>query len=202
MTAIGDAAESWPVESSDVQLKNWLLTVRSERVRMPDNQSAERTVVTHPGAVAVLALDDAGRVLMIRQYRHPVRHLLWEIPAGLRDVEGEPLLETAKREFLEEAGYRAREWLTLVDYFTSPGFTTERLRIFLARGLQDAGDTGFKREHEEKFLEFEWVPLEDAVGLALAGKLHNSSAVMGILAAHAASATGFAALRPADAPET
>jgi ADP-ribose pyrophosphatase len=202
VTGIEDAAESWPVESSDVQLKNWLLTVRSERVRMPDNHCAERTVVTHPGAVAVLALDDADRVLMIRQYRHPVRRLLWEIPAGLRDVDGEPLLQTAKRELLEEAGYQARDWHVLVDYFTSPGFTTERLRLFLARGLREVTDSGYVREHEEKFLVTEWVPLSEAVGLALGGKLHNSAAVMGILAARAASAGGFADLRPAGAPET
>jgi 8-oxo-dGDP phosphatase len=199
---IEDASEAWPVESTEVQYKNWLVTVRSERVLMPDDQSAERTVVTHPGAVAVVGLDDDGRVLMIRQYRHPVRRLLWEIPAGLRDVAGEPLLTTAQRELAEETGYQAREWHTLVDYFTSPGFTTERLRIFLARGLSPAADTGYVREHEEKFLVSEWVPLADAVGLALAGKLHNSAAVMGILATHAAAAAGFAGLRPADAPET
>ena len=199
--SVEDAKEAWPVESSDVQLKNWLLTVRTDRVRMPDNHSAERTVVTHPGAVSILALDDANRVLMIRQYRHPVGRLLWEIPAGLRDVTGEPILDTAKRELAEETGYRAREWHTLVDYFTSPGFTTERLRVFLARGLEDAGDIGYERENEEKFLVNEWVPLAGAVALALAGKLHNSSAVVGVLAAQAAAATGFAGLRPADAPE-
>ncbi len=99
---------------------------------MPDKNFAERTVVSHPGAVAVVALDDAGRVLMIRQYRHPVGYQLWEIPAGLRDAAGEPPLETARRELFEETGYRAREWHVLIDYFTSPGFTTERLRIYLA----------------------------------------------------------------------
>jgi ADP-ribose pyrophosphatase len=200
--SIRDAEAQWPVGQSRVQLTSRLITVRSELVRMPDGQCAERTVVTHPGAVAVVALDDAGRVLMIRQYRHPVRRLLWEIPAGLRDVAGEPLLQAARRELAEESGYQASQWHTLVDYFTSPGFTTERLRIFLARGIGDAGDTGYEREHEEKFLEPAWVPLPEAVELALAGRLHNSAAVMGILAASAASASGFAALRPPDAPET
>ena len=199
---IEDTVEHWPVESSRELLRNWLISVRSDQVRMPDNHSAERSIVTHPGAVAVVALDDADRVLMIRQYRHPVSRLLWEIPAGLRDVAGEPLLETARRELLEETGYQARDWHTLVDYFTSPGFTTERLRIFLARGLKLADDNGYERENEEKFLVTDWLPLQEAVRLALAGKLHNSSAVMGVLAVQAAHPNGFATLRPADAPET
>lgn len=182
-------------------LTYWLITVRSDQVRMPDGNHAERLVVTHPGAVSVLALDDAGRVLMIRQYRHPAGHQLWEIPAGLRDVAGEPLLETAKRELLEETGYTASEWHVLVDTFTSPGFSTERIRIFLARGVRQAPGAAYEREHEEKFLTAEWVPLAEAVRLALAGKLHNGQAVTGILAASAARSAGFSGLRPGDAPE-
>jgi ADP-ribose pyrophosphatase len=196
-----DTPEQWSVTQSDVLLKQWLITVRSDRVQMPDKQSAQRLVVTHPGAVAVLALDEADRVLMIRQYRHPAGYLLWEIPAGLRDVAGEPLIEAARRELLEETGYRARQWQVLLDTFTSPGFTNERMRIFLARGLEQASDTGYEREHEEKFLTTAWVPLAEAVRLALEGKLHNGQAVTAVLAGSVASSGGFAGLRPADAPE-
>jgi 8-oxo-dGDP phosphatase len=196
-----DIPERWPVTGSDVRLKQWLITVRSDQVQMPDKELAERMVVTHPGAVAVLALDEADRVLMIRQYRHPAGYLLWEIPAGLRDVAGEPLAETARRELLEETGYRAREWHTLVDTFTSPGFSNERIRIFLARGVEQVPDTGYEREHEEKFLTTEWVPLAEAVRLALAGKLHNGQAITGVLAGYIASSEGFSGLRPAEAPE-
>ena len=198
---IGDAAENWPVVASEQLLKNWLITVRSDKVRLPDNHQAERTVVTHPGAVAVLALDDAQRVLMIRQYRHPVGRLLWEIPAGLRDAGGESPLQTAQRELLEETGYRAREWHTLVDYFSSPGYSTERIRVFLARGLEQAEGGGYEREHEEKFIVADWVPLAEAARLALAGKLHNGPAIAGVLAGYAASAQGFSGLRPAAAPD-
>ena len=198
---IEDVPESWPVEDTTDHFTSWLLSVRTDRVRLPDNHHTERIVASHPGAVSVVALDERDRVLMIRQYRHPVLRLLWEIPAGLRDVDGEPLLATARRELAEETGYAAREWHVLADFFSSPGFTTERLRIFLARGLEEAGDTGFEREGEEKFLEYGWVPLEEAVRLVLAGKLHNSSTVTGILAAHAARRDGFATLRPPDAPE-
>jgi len=197
-----DAAESWPVDSTREQLRNWLIAVRTDKVRMPDDHYAERTVVTHPGAVAVLALDDAQRVLMIRQYRHPVGRLLWEIPAGLRDADGEPPLRTAQRELLEETGYTAREWHTLVDYFTSPGFSTERIRIYLARGLEQADHPGHEREHEEKFIVIGWLPLAEAVRLVLAGKLHNSAAITGILAGYASLSEGSSGLRPAAAPET
>ncbi len=196
-----DRAVSWPVASAHEQLRDWLITVRTDKVRMPDDHYAERTVVTHPGAVAVLALDDAQRVLMIRQYRHPVGHELWEIPAGLRDADGESPLVTAQRELLEETGYRAREWHTLVDYFTSPGFSTERIRVFLARGLEPVAGAGHEREHEEKFIVAGWLPLDEAMRLALAGKLHNGPAIVGILAGYAARAGGFSGLRPADAPE-
>jgi 8-oxo-dGDP phosphatase len=185
-------------------LKHWLLEVRSDKVQMPDKTFAERTVVSHPGAVAVVALDDASRVLMIRQYRHPVGYQLWEIPAGLRDAAGEPPLETARRELFEETGYRARQWRVLIDYFTSPGFSTERLRIYLARGVHRASDddaAAYVRKDEEKYLVAQWVPLAEAVRLALAGSLHNSAAITGVLAAQAAKAADFSALRPADAPE-
>jgi 8-oxo-dGDP phosphatase len=197
-----DTLDSWPVASSVVQLSTRIISVRSDKVQMPDHHFAERTVVTHPGAVAVLAIDDADRVLMIKQYRHPTQRLLWEIPAGLRDTEGESPLATAERELLEEAGYRAGRWHTLVDFFPSPGYTTERLRIFLARDLVPVPDSGYEREHEEKFLVTEWVPLPEAVRLALDGKLHNGPAITGVLAGYAASAEGFSSLRPADAPET
>jgi 8-oxo-dGDP phosphatase len=202
MEPVEDVLQSWPVTASAQQLRNRLITVRADQVRMPDDQVAERCVVTHPGAVAVLALDDATRVLMIRQYRHPVGRLLWEIPAGLRDADGESPLQTAQRELLEETGYRAREWHTLVDYFSSPGFSTERLRVFLARGLELAGENGHMRQHEEKFIVTEWVALAEAVRLALDGKLRNGPAVMGVLAGHAASCEGFSGLRPATAPDT
>jgi 8-oxo-dGDP phosphatase len=196
-----DTPDSWPVASCVDQLSTRIITVRSDKVQMPDHHFAERTVVTHPGAVAVLAIDDADRVLMIKQYRHPVERLLWEIPAGLRDTEGESPLASAERELLEEAGYRAGRWHTLVDFFPSPGYTTERLRIFLARDLVPVPDSGYERQHEEKFLITEWVPLPEAVRLALDGKLHNGPAITGVLAGYAASAEGFSSLRPADAPE-
>jgi 8-oxo-dGDP phosphatase len=200
---IKDEPAHWPVVSSAELFRGRLVTVRADKVRMPDNHLAEREVVIHPGAVAVLALDDADRVLLIRQYRHPVGRLLWEIPAGLRDVAGEALWATARRELLEETGYRAREWRVLADYYSSPGFSTERLRIFLARGLELApeAERDFVPQAEEAQLLLGWLSLDEAVGKVLAGELHNGVAALGLVAGYAARSQGFDRLRPADAPE-
>jgi 8-oxo-dGDP phosphatase len=198
-----DEPANWPVVSSAELVRGRLVTLLTDKVRMPDDELAERDVVIHPGAVAVLALDDAGQVLLIRQYRHPVRRLLWEIPAGLRDVSGEPAWATARRELLEEAGYRARDWRVLADYYTSPGFSTERLRVFLARDLEfvPEAERDFVPEAEEAELISAWLPLDEAVRKVFAGDLHNGVAALGVLAAYAARSEGFDGLRPADAPE-
>ena len=192
--------DSWPVAGTEEHYRNWLVSVRTDKVVMPDSQQAERTVITHIGAVGILALDEHDRVLMIRQYRHPVARELWEIPAGLRDVAGEALVDTARRELLEETGHVAREWRVLVDSYSSPGIITERMRIFLARGLETA-DSRYQRRGEEKFLRHAWVPLAEAAAAALAGKLHNGAAIQGVLAGSVASSGGFSGLRAADAPE-
>jgi ADP-ribose pyrophosphatase len=197
-----DIVEHWPVLGHR-QAKGALVTLRTDQVRMPDGEVALRDVVEHPGAVAIAALDGAGQVLLIRQYRHPAGRLLWEIPAGLRDVPGEPLQATAARELLEETGYTAKTWQVLADCFTSPGIITERIRVFLARDLAEAPsrDQSQARRHEEAFLLPAWVPLEQAVSLLLAGELHNGVTAVGILAAYAAQQGGFAGLREAGARE-
>jgi 8-oxo-dGTP pyrophosphatase MutT (NUDIX family) len=191
---------SWPVAGSEEQFSNWLITVRNDTVRMPDGHHADRTVVSHIGAVGILALDDEDQVLMIRQYRHAAGRELWEIPAGLRDVRGEALVDTARRELAEETGHAAQEWHALIDSYASPGITSERIRIFLARGLAPV-ESDYQREGEEKFLRTAWVPLGEAVQSALAGDLHNGATVQGVLAAYVASSRQFHGLRPADAHE-
>jgi 8-oxo-dGTP pyrophosphatase MutT (NUDIX family) len=200
---IRDEPAHWPVVSSAELVRGRLVTVRTDKVRMPDGELAERDVVIHPGAVAVLALDDAQQVLLIRQYRHPVGRLLWEVPAGLRDVSGEPPWATARRELLEEAGYRAQDWRVLADYYTSPGFSTERLRVFLARDLEfvPESERDFVPEGEETQLVPAWLPLDEAVRKVFAGELHNGVAALAILAGYAARSEGYKRLRPADAPE-
>jgi 8-oxo-dGDP phosphatase len=160
-----------------------------------------RDYIEHPGAVAVLPMNDDGEVLLIKQYRHPVGMDLWEIPAGLLDIEGEDFVVGAGRELAEEADLIASEWNVLADFFNSPGSSSEAIRIYLARGLTEVPHHELHvRTDEEAEIELHWIPLEDAVAAVLEGRLHNPSAVVGILAAAAAKADGFSGLRPGDAP--
>ncbi|WP_448004234.1 NUDIX domain-containing protein [Agromyces bauzanensis] len=158
-----------------------------------------REYVDHPGAVAVLALDDDDRVFLIRQYRHPVRTREWEIPAGLLDMHGEDPLATAQRELAEEGDLEASDWSVLVDVFTSPGGSDEAIRIYLARGLR-ATDEVFEREAEEADMQTHWADLDECVDAVLARRVQNSSLVYGALAAFAARARGWQVLGAADAP--
>jgi ADP-ribose pyrophosphatase len=200
---VADVTERWPVVATAELARGEIVRVRTDLVRMPDGEEVGREVIEHPGAVAVLAVDHRDRVLLIRQYRHAVGRLLWEIPAGLRDVDGEQPLAAAERELQEEAGYRAADWHVLADFYPSPGISTERLRIFLARGLTEvpAADQAFVRQYEEAYLVIGWLPLDQAVDRFLAGDLHNGVTAVGILAAYAARKGGFSALRRATAPE-
>ncbi len=200
---LADLPARWPVTGSQELAAGSVVRVRRDTVSMPDGQEVGREVVEHPGAVGIVAIDEDDRVLLLRQYRHPVGRELWEIPAGLRDVAGEPLIATARRELLEEAGYQAAHWQVLADFFTSPGISSERLRIYLARGLTRIPDAerGYVPDHEEAHLTVEWAPLHVVVSRILAGNLHNGVMMVGVLAALAARASGFAGLRDAGAPE-
>ena len=200
---VRDEAGSWPVTQSSVLATGRIVTLRRDTVQLPDGELVGREVVEHPGAVAVVALDEQGRVLLIRQYRHPAGATLWEIPAGLRDVQGESLVDTARRELLEEAGYQAEDWWILADFLSSPGISTERLRVFLARGLAVVPDEQreYVPEHEEAYLTVAWVPLDEAVRGILSGDLHNGVAMVGILSAYAARGDDFRALRQPGEPE-
>jgi 8-oxo-dGDP phosphatase len=137
---LADVMGSWPVTASEDVAAGDIVRLRRDVIRLPDGGNVRREVIEHPGAVAVVALDEAGRVLLIRQYRHPVAGQLWEIPAGLRDVAGEHPLATAQRELLEEVGYRAADWQVLADFYSTPGISSEKLRIFLARDLTRVPD--------------------------------------------------------------
>jgi ADP-ribose pyrophosphatase len=187
-------------EASETVYRGAVVSLRRDRVRMSDGSVADREVLEHPGSVAILALDERGRVVLVNQYRHPIGARLDELPAGLLDVSGEPALACARRELIEEAGLVAGTWHVLLDLYLSPGISDEAIRIFLARDLAPAPDSGFVAEHEELTLTVRRVPLADAVARVADGSISNAPAVAGILAAAAARAGDFAGLRPGDAP--
>lgn len=167
-----------------------------DRVRMPSGDVRERDVVRHPGAVGVIALDAAGQVLLIRQYRHAVgRHLL-ELPAGVLDVDGEPGSRAAARELAEEVGLVASRWDLLVEAYSSSGMSDEAVRVFLARDVAAAADTGYERVDEEAEISPRWVPLDEAVSMVQRGEVTNALCVMGLLAAARARDGGWTGLRP------
>lgn len=158
-----------------------------------------REFMEHTGAVAVLALDEYDRLVVLRQYRHALRLREWELPAGLLDIAGENPLTCAQRELAEEADLIASDWSVLLDYATSPGGSNEVVRVYLARGLSDAPEA-HAREAEEADMELRWVTLDDAREAVLQGRVSNSIFVVAILAAVAKRAEGWAHLREPDAP--
>ena len=198
---IADEQAGLQVRSSSTVHHGMVWDVRRDEVDLGDGQTVTREVVDHTGAVGVVVLDAEDRVLLLRQYRHPVRSYLWEPPAGLLDVAGEDPLVAVARELAEEADLVADEWHVLVDFYNSPGGSTEAFRCYLARGLHEVPEgERHEREHEERDMVRAWVDLSEARDLVLAGALHNPTTVCGVLAAAAARETGWAALRPADAP--
>lgn len=195
---LADEPADLPVVGSEVVFEGRIWDVRRDTVEYGEAHIV-RDYVDHPGAVAVLALDDDDRAFLIQQYRHPVRSRDWEIPAGLLDVHGEDPLEAARRELAEEADLEASDWAVLVDYFTTPGGNNEAIRIFLARGLTVTA-TSFDREDEEADMATRWVPLEECVDAVLARRVQNPSLVVGVLAAEASRTRGWSTLAPADTP--
>ena len=191
---IADIPESWPVEGSrDLYRGDWIMALRADRVRRPDDAPGEtfdRWVFEHPGAVVVLAVDDQERVCCLRQYRHAAQGRFVELPAGLRDSDGEDPLETAKRELREEAELEAGEWRQLFDLSPSAGITSERQVCFLARDLRRVSRGDFALEHEEADMERLWVPVDDLVEAVLDGRVGESPIAVCVLAYEALRSRG------------
>ena len=179
--ALHDEPVDAEILESDLVYSGRVWDVRSDTVRYGCGEIV-RQYVDHPGAAAIVAVDQQDRVLLIQQYRHPIRHRDWEIPAGLLDIAGESPLETAKRELVEEADLTAADWEPLVSIFTTPGGNDEVVHLFLARSLSAVG-TAHAREAEEADIRVEWIPLQDAVTGVLKGRLRNGILAVGVLAA-------------------
>ena len=198
MTELADDPAEVAVARSETVFTGRVWDIRRDEFDYNGEQLV-RDYVDHTGAVAVLALDDDDRALLIKQYRHPVRARDWEIPAGLLDVAAEDALAAAQRELAEEADLVAEEWAVLSEFYTSPGGSDEAIRIYLARGLRPTAEV-FARDAEEADIEVRWVPLDDVVDAVLARRVQNPSLVTAALVAHASRARGWSTLAPADTP--
>ena len=175
-----DENASLSVSRRDVVFKGKIWDVVSETFDYKGT-SLVREFVAHPGAVAVIALNDQQEILLIKQYRQPVREYLWEVPAGLLDIPGESRLEAAKRELLEETGYIAEGWQALIEFHTTPGGNSETINVFLATELRHQG-YDLDLEGEEVDLELRWVPLKDALNSVLNSEMRSPSAGYAIMA--------------------
>jgi 8-oxo-dGDP phosphatase len=194
-------SHSYRVRARREQFKGPVFTVVTDEVQMPGGRYVDRDYVVHVGAVGVVALDERDRVVLVRQYRHPIGEDLWELPAGLIDVPGEELPAAAARELAEEADLAAAHWQLLLDVHTSPGCSTEVIRLFLARELTEVPhDERHEREHEEAGLVSRRVDLDEAVAMALRGEITNAACLVGLLATVRLRDAGWPALRPLDVP--
>ena len=191
------ADHAFETASSETLHTGRIFALRRDQVRMPGGKVVTRDVVEHFGAVAVVAMDDDGNIPMVYQYRHAFGRRLWELPAGLLDVGGEPAQLTAARELKEEAGLKADTWRVLVDLDSTPGFSDESVRVYLATVLTEVDRP--EAHDEEADMTLEWYPLAEATRKVLSGEIVNAIAVAGILAAHAVT-NGVAQPRPPDSP--
>ena len=199
-SSLTDEPDERAILESELIHTGMVWDLRRDTVDLGDGQTVRREFVQHTGAVGVLALDDHDRVLLIRQYRHPVGMSLWEPVAGLLDVVDESPQAGAARELVEEAGLVAHRWDVLVDLENSPGGSSETIRCYLARDLEPAPGGRPPGDGEERDLPIAWVPLEDAALGVLAGRLTAPLTVAASLAALASRSAGWSTLRPDDAP--
>jgi 8-oxo-dGDP phosphatase len=193
--------DGYRVRSSTERFAGPIFSVFTDEVAMPGGEHARRDWVRHLGAVGVVAIDEDDRIVLVQQYRHAVRARLWELPAGLADVAGEPLVATAARELAEETDLVAGRWELLVDAYTSPGYTDEMIRLYLARDLSAVPEPS---RHERRFEEAELVTarfdLDEAVAMALRGEILNAACLIGVFAVAGLRARGWPLPRPVDAP--
>jgi ADP-ribose pyrophosphatase len=156
------------------------ISVAVAHIEGPDGERHEREMIHHPGAVGVVPLHDDGTVTLVCQYRFALDRMVWEVPAGLRDVDGEPTELTAARELAEEAGLAATTFEHLVTFHNSPGFSDEALHLYLATGLTAVADD--RQGPEEQHMLVDRVPLTEALAMVHDGRITDAKTVIGLLA--------------------
>ena len=174
----GDSA----VTQSQVSFSGYVWNVVTDDVVLSNGDVVHRDVVRHPGAVAVIALDEDGHVVLVEQYRHPMMSRMWEAPAGLRDIDGEPALVTAQRELAEEAGLQAEQWTPLLELALTPGGSDEIISVFLAEDLSACEVADFVPEGEEAEIVVGRFPLQEVIEAVLAGRIRNATLACAVLA--------------------
>ena len=152
-----------------------IVKLRVDTVVLPDSRQSTREVVEHAGAVAIIALDEKGDIIMVRQYRKPVEEVLLEIPAGTLEANEDPLL-CAQRELQEETGFTANHWEKILSYYSAPGFSNERLHLYLASGLSE----GEGHTDDDEFIEVVRLTLQDAYQLIFDGRIQDGKSIIGI----------------------
>jgi 8-oxo-dGTP pyrophosphatase MutT (NUDIX family) len=170
------------VTQSQVSFSGYVWNVVTDDVVLSNGDVVQRDVVRHPGAVAVIALDEDGHVVLVEQYRHPMMSRMWEAPAGLRDVDGEPALVTAQRELAEEAGLQAEQWTPLLELALTPGGSDEIISVFLAEKLSACEVVDFVPEGEEADIVVGRFPLQEVIEAVLAGRIRNATLACAVLA--------------------
>ena len=151
-----------------------LFTVSEDHAKDPDGFEIRRSIVHHAGSAVMMAVDHRRRILLVRQYRLPAQAYLWELPAGKVDP-GEKPLEAAKRELVEETGYRAERWKKLVSFFPSPGFVSEKMTVFLATGLTP----GPAQPMDDERIETRWFPAQQIERMIRANKIQDGKTIVG-----------------------
>jgi 8-oxo-dGDP phosphatase len=180
--SLADEPADLPVLASRTVFTGMVWDVKSDDVDLGAAGVVTREYIAHRGAVAIAALDAQDRILLVRQYRHPARHVMWELPAGLRDVAGEAPEVTAARELWEETHHRAGRYDLLLQTYLSPGSSSELLLMYLARDVTLAEGDPYAADGEELGMETAWVPLDDLLEGVLAGRFHNPSLSLGVFA--------------------
>jgi len=180
---VRDEPQQWPVVSStDLHRDDWVMALRRDTLRDLDGEGTfSRLVLEHPGAAVIVALDAEGRVLCLKQYRHPAQMRFVELPAGLLDGVDEEPLDVAKRELQEEGSFAAATWRPLTAAYSSPGLISEKIHYFFATDLTPVDRGGFVLEHEEADMELMWVPFEDLHAAVVAGEVSDGPLLIAVL---------------------